>query len=131
MVVAGHGALVRRAIAREETQMPNELMTPLQAALLLGLAERTVRQHVHENDWPVETINGRMMIRPEVLVIRYGKDLTHPILRDTTIERLHYNAQRAEYPLDIAELEERSREYLRQHRGHVNQGENSVLGGDA
>jgi hypothetical protein len=111
--------------------MPNDSMTPLQAALLLGLAERTVRQHVHENNWPVETINGRMMIRPEVLVLRLAKDLTHPILRDTTIERLHYNAQRAEYPLDIAELEERSWDYLRAHRGHVTQDENNALGGDA
>jgi excisionase family DNA binding protein len=97
--------------------MPNQPLTPFQAAALLGVGERHVRQQIADGRLPAERIDGRIMVYPIVIANRFKLELDSATVQATTLERLRDNAARAGYLLDEQELIETARELLQRKYG--------------
>jgi excisionase family DNA binding protein len=94
--------------------MSNQPLTPFQAAALLGVGERHVRQQIADGRLPIEQMDGRIMVDPIVIADRFKLELDSTTVQATKLKRLREKANRVGYALDESELIETARALLRQ-----------------
>jgi excisionase family DNA binding protein len=94
--------------------MANQPMTPSQAAVLLGVGQRHIRQQIADGRLSAELIDGRIMVDPIVVAERFKLELDSGTVGATTLDQLRERAACVGYALDELELIESARALLRQ-----------------